>query len=153
MQCNAVCKLKTDTNIWERCEGMWMHVTSVVYDKIPLDIIRIAHYSFDKITGQKISLSESLPKDTKCNLNEVEDRFRVNHWILSAQLSLCYDFQLKRMYFRGNMCEWSSFFATIIVLRLVLSFTRDFSSVFGMPHIGFCRADSGLQNLLCRILL
>ena len=125
---------------------MWMHVTSVVYDKIPLDIIRIAHYSFDKSAGQKISLSESLPKDTKCNQNEVEDRFRVNHWILSAQMSLCYDFQLKRMYFRGNMCEWSSFFATIIVLRLVLSFTGDFDSVFGMPYTGFLEQIPGYKT-------
>ena len=56
-----------------------MHVTSVVYDKIPLDIIRIAHYSFDKSAGQKISLSESLRKDTERNPNEVGDCFRVNH--------------------------------------------------------------------------
>ena len=58
---------------------MWMNITLILYDKIPLDIIRIAHYSFDKSASQKVFLSESLPKDTECNPNEVGDRFRVNH--------------------------------------------------------------------------
>jgi hypothetical protein len=39
-----------------------MNVTSILYDKIPLDIIRIAHYSFDKSAGQKFFYQSRYPK-------------------------------------------------------------------------------------------
>ena len=39
----------------------------------------VIHIDFRKSASQKVFLSESLPKDTECNPNEVGDRFRVNH--------------------------------------------------------------------------
>ena len=45
------------------------------------------------------------------------------------------------------------FTMTFVVIHVVSIFKRDFASVFEMTCIGFCRADSALQNLLYHRLL
>jgi hypothetical protein len=80
---------------------MWINVTSILYDKIPLDIIRIAHYSFEKNASQKIFLSESLskaPDVTRLKL-EIVSELTIEFFLLR---SVC------AMVFSSNRCTFEA---------------------------------------------